>query len=207
MSTRPPLIDLAVISGLFQDVFGTPESAFDPKVALVLGDVPNYQSKQGVYGSAMYGTDDFGRQVYLPITVTYTDASGNQVEYDVPYPVIEIKGGKHIVDTELTERRGMVSELISTRSFDISIKGFIINTTGDELPEDEMMAFRDFVECDAPVGIKNPLTDIWLLRPDRSGTDLVTIRNFELPYVIGVKNVWAYTIELRSEEPFSLIEI
>ena len=203
---RPPLIDLGVITALFNDVFGTPASAFDPKVAQVLGDMPNYQAKQGVYGSDMYGTDDFGRQVYLPVTIIYTDASGNQVTYELPYPVIEIKGGKHIVDTELTERRGMVSELISTKSFEISIKGFLINTSSDELPEDELMAFRDFVECDAPVSIKCPLTDIWLLRPDRSGTDLVTVRNFELPYVIGVKSVWAYTIELRSEEPFSLIE-
>jgi len=201
---------MAEISFSLVDLFrqmGVHSSAFTPDFTSVSGDNKLHRGVTGNFGSPYYANDALGREYFLPVTVIYPDSSGNLVTYELPYPVISIRGNKHVVETPLTERRGTVSELISTESYKISIKGFVINTVGNEMPEDELVDFRNFFECDMPFSIKCPLTDVFLLRPDRKGSDQVTIRSFELPYSIGVKNVKTYSIELVSEEPFNLIEI
>ena len=199
-------ISLSLI-GLFDKVFGVPGDAFDPLPGAVVGNVVGKRSESGVYGSPFYGKDAKGREYYMPVTVEYTNSEGRQVTLDLPTPVVSIRNDKHVVETELTERRGKVSELISTNNWRISVKGFCIDSSGNELPEEQLIALRDLFECDVPFSIKSPLTDIYLLRPDRQGSDQVTIRGYDVPYSVGVKHVKAYTLELVSDEPFNLIQL
>lgn len=199
-------INIGIID-LFQRVFGV-NDAFDPKFAPVQGVSSARRTNYSLTGAPYYKNDlQTGKEYYLPVTVTYVNGNDETVVFDLPNCVVSVDSSKHVIETELTERRGKVSELINTDSYRISVKGFCINPGANELPENDVIALRELFECDAPIQISNVLTDVFLLRSDRKGTDLVTIRKMELPFTTGIKNVKAYTIEFMSEEPFNLIEI
>jgi len=207
---------------LFRQI-GVPASAFDPVFATAKGDGvddPLYRTDTGVYGSPYYAFDANGREYFLPVTVSYPVTSQGATSIDgfgggpqstlkdwqLPYPVISIRVNKKIIETELTERRGTVDELVNIGSYEITIRGFIINS-GNEFPEQDVITLRTLFECNAPVSIKCPLTDIFLLRADRSGSDQVVIRSLDFPEIAGVKNVRHYTLTMKSSEPFNLVDI
>lgn len=202
------------LAGLFENVFGVQVSAFDPSLAPVLGDTAagvtpmggSARTETGASGSPYYAKDANGREYYMPVTVTYLDDNGKNQTYNLPYPIISIQAKKLVIDTPLTDRRGTVTELIQIENYKIIIKGFCIGK-GNEYPEADARMLRTIFEAGGTVNIACPATDIYLLRPDRSGSDAVSIRNFELLPNPGVKHVRAYQIELESDEPFSLVEL
>ena len=159
-------------------------------------------------GSPYYATDGASREYFMPVTLSYYDQSGGGqlVEWALPYPVIAVSSKKTIVETPLTERRGTVKEYINVQDYEIVVKGFIINE-GNEFPEQKVTMLRRIYEQQAPVSVKCPLTDIFLLRPDRSGSDQVVLSELKLPGVTGVKNVWPYELHMISDAPFNLLAI
>ena len=92
------------------------------------------------------------------------------------------------------------------QDYDIVIKGFII-TNANEFPENDVTTLRNIYEQNVALSIQCPLTDIFLLRPDRSGSDQVVIRELKFPAINGVKNVRPYELRLVSDEAFNLISI
>jgi hypothetical protein len=202
---------MAVVSLSLIELFGNigvPASAFDPKFDNVRGDTPVTRANTGIYGSEYYAFDAAGREYYLPVTVTYTVKGSNEVKvWELPYPVISIRSRKTIIETALTERRGTVKELININDYDIQIRGFIVNHDGNEFPEDQVITLRELYEQNVPVSIKCPLTDIYLLRTDRKGSDKVVIKSLDFPEMVGVKSVRHYVLEMVSDEPFNLIDI
>jgi hypothetical protein len=88
--------------------------------------------------------------------------------------------------------------------YEITIKGFIVATT-HEFPEDAVASLQAIYELNEAISIQCPLTDIFLLRPDRSGSDQVVIKELKFPAVTGVKNIRPYELKLLSDEPFNLI--
>ena len=122
------------------------------------------------------------------------------------YPVISISSRKTIIETPLTERRGTVKELINMQDYEIVIKGFIIGNS-NEFPEAEVGRLRTIYEQNSALSVQCPLTDIFLLRPDRSGSDQVVIRELIFPAVKGVKNIRPYQLRMVSDEPFNLVTI
>ncbi len=208
------------LAGMFEQTFGYKTQAFNPEFKEVTGDGNSLslRTQQGAQGSPYYASDKLGNEYYMPVTLTYADdvnvtepngsVSSNTFQYNLqlPYPVIAVSSRKVIIETPLTERRGTVKELISIRDYEITIRGFIISTS-HEFPEDEVTKLRSVYERNTPLSIKCPLTDVFLLRPDRSGSDQVVIRELKFPAVTGVKNVRPYELHLVSDEPFNLIAI
>ena len=96
--------------------------------------------------------------------------------------------------------------MINTSDYEIMIRGLIIGPTHD-FPEDQVAMLRDAYEQNKPVSIASAVTDIFLLRPDRSGSDKVVIAEMRLPVLRGVKNVRPYELKLISDETFNLISI
>jgi len=119
---------------------------------------------------------------------------------------MSIKLKKIIIKTPLTERTGTVKELIQCEDVEIKIRGYLIAATQD-YPENLVTTLRDLFEQNVAINIKSPLTDIFLLRPDRSGSDQVVITDLEIVEKKGVKNVVEYRMELLSDAPFSLFDI
>jgi hypothetical protein len=221
-------LDLS-LSDLFAEAFGYRTEAAVPEFKGRRGfgnalTVPS-RTEDGKHGSPYYAKDAVGREYYLPVEIqvgndvipgtntTYAEKWGVRSadgattgRWNLPYPIISVTGDKRIIETDLTERRGTVKELINTRDWVISVKGFLINNE-NEFPEDDFETLVKLYELNIPVRINNVLTDILLLNPERDGSDLVVIRKLTFPEVRGVKHVKPYEIEFVSDEAFNLIEI
>ena len=207
------------LGDLFEQTFGYKSQAFNPQFPVVYGDQKTFRAETGAYGSPYYASDANGREYYMPVSITYpngsgsaanllnTDANAPMTTWQLPYPVISVASRKTIVETPLTERRGTVKELINIQDYEITIKGFIINSDGNEFPENDVITLRNIYEQNIALSIQCPLTDIFLLRPDRSGSDQVVIRELTFPAITGVKNVRAYQLRMVSDEAFNLISI
>jgi hypothetical protein len=218
-------VDLDLAS-LFFKAFGTPASVFEPNLQDVRGDTSLSRTEQSAIGGSPYYANDLvlGVEYFMPVTLIYPDTAqkdglvaplifnGNNVsgrdsgstgvlrEWNLPFPLITITAKK----TLLTERRGTVKELIQLKDYDITIKGFLIAGTND-YPEDLVTTLRNIYEINGTIGIKSPLTDIFLLRSDSS--DQVVITEMHLPGLKGVKNVEPYELKLVSDSIFNLIDI
>ena len=221
------------IADLFEKTFKYKSQAFEPAFKPVIGDGGAdsiSRTKFGASGSEYYINDALGREYFMPVKIAYPDGSGttetsnfNGVtggtpdqttgggigvlkEWYLPYPVISISSRKTIVETPLTERRGTVKELINIQDYEILIKGFIINAN-NEFPETDVTTLRNIYEQNIAVSIQCPLTDIFLLRPDRSGSDQVVIRELRFPSITGIKNIRPYELHMVCDEPFNLFSI
>ncbi len=201
------------LADLFEEAYGYRSAAFDMQFDPVAGDsgLPGTRTEQGALGSPYYSHDGLSKEYYMPVTISYERSAGNEgsagtgtTDWDLPHPVIAINSRKTIVETALTERRGTVKELINVQDYDIVIKGFIINAT-HEFPEQMVTRLRTIYEQNEPLSIKCPLTDIFLVRPDRKGSDKVVIKELKFPAVTGIKNVRPYELHLVSDEPFNLV--
>lgn len=205
---------------LFQTTFGYQTKALDPKLEKVIGENNPNRREYGAGGAPYYQNLHAGKEYFMPVIIKYPDRNSMQdslpgnssqnfskeKEFELPYPIISIESRKTIIETHLTERRGTVKELINTQDYLITIKGFIISQTHD-YPEEGVTELRALYEHNTPLSIQCALTDIFLLRPDRSGSDLVVISELNLPMLRGVKNICPYELKLISDEPFNLISV
>lgn len=197
------------LPSLFQQTFGYRSQAFEPEYAEVVGDskISLTRTEHGAFGSPYYATDAMATEYYLPVKLSYNDSEdGSAHSWLLPHPVISITSKKTIIETPLTERRGTVKELINIQDYEIVIKGFIIGEK-HEFPEKEVAMLRTVYEQNAALSIECPLTDIFLLRPDRKGSDKVVVRELKFLPVTGVKNVRPYELYMISDEPFNLISV
>ncbi len=207
------------LGDLFEQAFGYKTQAFEPEFQQVQGVRAPYRTQQGSLGSPYYSSDALGKEYYMPVTIKYpdnsqtnlqTNSSGNSPGilkiWELPYPVVSISSRKTIIETPVTERRGTVKELINIQDYEIAIKGFII-TKANEFPENDVTTLRNIYEQNAALSIQCPLTDIFLLRPDRSGSDQVVIKELKFHEVSGIKNVRPYELQLLSDAPFNLTAI
>jgi len=212
------------LSALFEKAFGYKTKAFEPRFAHVVGDGDSQSGRkeQGSAGSPYYANDALGTEYFMPVTISYPDVSAPsnpppgatstnnsfsaQKKWNLPYPVVSIESRKTIVETAMTERRGTVKELINIKDYEITIKGFLIAST-HEFPEQDVTTLRNIYEQNMALSIQCPLTDIFLLRPDRTGSDQVIISELKFPAIQGVKNVRPYELKLLSDAPFNLISI
>ena len=213
------------LGDLFQEAFGYKSQAFQPNVKNIKGDKDVTRTNAGKHGSPYYAKDIVGREYYLPIEVqvgsdlipgtntSYARAFGvtnSSGAYDgrwnLPYPVMSADVMVHVVDTALTERDGLVSELINLSGYKIKIKGLLINKLANEFPEDDYNTLVKLVSLKTPVRINSVKTDILMLNMgNRDKT--VTIRNLKFPEAKGMKHVQPYELEMITELPFNLIDI
>lgn len=207
------------IAELFERTFGYKSKAFNPEFNHIPGNssLSPDRKENGAQGSPYYAYDMQGREYFMPVTITYTnssddigllpgDSTGILYDWDLPYPIISISARKTIVETILTERRGTVKELINMQDYEINVKGFI-TAKNNEFPENDVTTLRTIYEQNTALSIKCPLTDIFLMRPGRGGSDKIVIRELHFPAVKGIKNVRPYELRMTSDEPFSLISI
>jgi len=212
------------LSQLFENAFGYKSPAFDPEFAAVTGDVIGKRKETGKFGSAYYANDAVGREYFMPVAIdvgtamikgtstTYAEALGanglngpQDGTWRLPYPVLSAEIVVKVVDTELTEQYGMVSELINVSGYKITVRGFVINQTANEFPEDDCDTLNRLVGLKTRFAIYNPLTDL-LLVPN-NGQRMVTIRKFNFVERGGTKHVKPYVMELMSDVAFNLNDI
>jgi hypothetical protein len=203
-------VSLSLIE-LFEKAFKYKTKAFDPRFTPVVGDGDSFTDRKeySEVGSPYYASDAFNREYFMPVTLSFPGGNGTEdtlQSWNLPHPIVSISSRKTIIETPLVERRGTVKELINIEDYEIAIKGFIIGQT-HEFPEKDVSRLRRLYEYNIPLSIQCPVTDIFLLRPDRSGSDQVVIKELKFPSLGGIKNVRPYELHLVSDAPFSLISI
>lgn len=198
------------LADLFQQAFGYNTDAFDPQFDKTV----NSKQSAGSAGTPFYAVSDLGVEYFMPVTLVYSAGSTSagsttqqtQKSVELPYPIISISAKKTIVDTPMTERNGTVKELISARDLEITVKGFAIGKR-NEFPEAQIAAIETLYEQQDALSIQCALTDIFLVRSDRSGSDNVVITELSFPEIEGVTNIRPYELKMVSDEPFNLISI
>ena len=186
---------------VFERTFGYKTTAFSPEFA----PINNGKDVQ----HARYTSGMLGQYYYLPVTIAYdVDGTGNAqaATWQLPHPVVAIKSKKHIVETIVVGRNGTVKEMIGAHDYEIEIRGFMVGKD-NEFPEEEMTRLRTIYELNKAVEMRCTLTDIFLVRPDRGGSDNVVITSLEFPAVTGIKNVKPYVLKLVSDAPFNLVKL
>jgi hypothetical protein len=191
---------------LFEKAFGYKTQAFEPKFDKVPG-------KKDKSGNPDYAPGMLGIPYHLPVFVKDPNTSdsngvnGKEVGgWYLPHPVISIESRKTLVETPMVERNGTVKELIGIRDYEISVKGFVISTD-NELARQQIEQLRTIYELNVPLSISCSLTDIFLVRAERGGSDQVVITSLSFPAVTGIKNVRPYEMKMLSNAPFNLIAI
>lgn len=149
----------------------------------------------GVLPTSKYGSSEFykqdavGRYYFMPVKLG---------DVELQYPIIRIQGRKNIVETQLTERKGSVIELINQDNYRIYIRGFIIDHQNN-YPEDAIKDIVNLFELNTHVALRSVLTDLFLTE-----NDSVVITDINFPEVSGVQNVKPYEINLISNNIFEL---
>ena len=201
------------ISELYSAIFGYESAAFEFDQVTGFADVTDLNRKEfGDYGSPYYSEDQFGREYYLPVTVSFPDKDKAKVgilgavnslkSWELPHPVVSIKPQKKIIKTPLTERQGSVIELSQIDLYEVTVRGVMINTT-NEYPEAMMKQLKDLFVIGTPLKLRCAASDIWL---NDVGYKVV-LSGISIPEVRGVKNVFGYEIRFISDGIVDLVEI
>ena len=213
------------LADIFNSTWGYQPDAFDPKFATVNGVSSGLRKEVGsIYGSPYYTKDVRGRELFMPLEVqvgfdqvpgqqtTYAekfgvrDASGAYTgRWVLPYTVISVtEVSQNIVDTPLTERNGMVSELINIGAYKMNVKGILINHK-NEFPEEDFIALNKLMNLGCVGQVNNPLTDVIL--SFNGGDKTVTLRNLRFYKKAGVKHTLPYELDMIVDAPFDIEEI
>lgn len=143
-------------------------------------------------GSRYFAKDAQGRDYKMPVKLG---------DYDLPYPVVSIRGFNQIVETKLTDVRGTQKEFITASDYLIRIRGFIVHES-NQYPEAEVKKLKELINKREALEIRSVITDIFMVTPDRQGYDKAVIYDWDLPDAEGVDNVHDYELILKSDAPF-----
>jgi len=173
----------AYVAGLPTDVQGQPKAM-----------VPSTVKKlTNMYGEPLYGqADTIGREVFCPITIQGYDLDGMSKDYHFPYSVISFDRTKNVTATEMAGTDNEVDEMISNRSWQIRIKGFLIGQY-EQFPDNELRELYELFEYNGTVRLKCALSDIFLHKKDS-----ILLLKLNIPPNPGVIGVRSFSIQAKS---------
>lgn len=121
-------------------------------------------------------------------------------------PIISIRGGKNIIETELNRidpktnriQRKNVLEEINLNNYKIRIRGIILSEDEfDSYPEQSVRRLREVLEKPGSISIENGLTALWNITK-------VAIKDWDMREVQGYLGAQSFEIECLSDEDFDL---
>lgn len=192
------------LTHLFQEAFGIKAKPFEPNFPPVRGFDQKSRMGKSLMGAPMYAINDQGTMHYMPVFLWTNDHPDKaNLKVMLPYAVVAITAQKRIVETTLVEQGGTLKELIGLEDYVISIKGLMVGKD-NVFPEADIAALRDLYECNIPISMQCALTDIFLLRPHRNGSEKVVIKDLKWPFIKGYPSIRPYELTLLSDHPFRL---
>lgn len=140
-------------------------------------------------GQALYETDLFGREHFLPVSLN------GQL---IPFAVMSMTWKKTIVSTPMPERQGSVHEIISIDDYTFNIKGLLIDED-NRFPESEIIRMHDLFSINTNVAIRSALSAIVLKAEPR-----IIIKDIKWPATPGIEHVKAFEMDCESDQIFTL---
>lgn len=138
-----------------------------------------------------------GHLLFMPCEL---DAPPTLGKFKLPNePIVELKGGKRIVKTEIDGMDGTFKELFSLDDYQITIRGLIVQEDGtNNYPQGDVMRLRDYCEVEHEVGINCASTNYFNV------TQMV-IESWDFPAMEGFPGVQPYILNCLSDKDFKLI--
>jgi hypothetical protein len=148
------------------------------------------KKKETALGSPLWAKDSRGRYYFMPVKL-----GGLEL-----YPaLVSFTGKKNIIETPLIGYEGSVKELINIDSYEISIRGFVIDDN-NSFPDEKIMKLQELWKKNESLSLECALTDIFLQEDDK-----VIIKGLRFPEMKGSEHIQAYEIECLSDQYFELI--
>lgn len=138
-----------------------------------------------------------GHLLFMPCEL---DAPPTLGKFQLPNePIVELRGGKKIVKTEIDGMDGTFKELFALDDYQITIRGLIVQEDGtNNYPMSDVMRLRDYCEVEHAVNITCAITSYF------NATQIV-IESWEFPAMEGFPGVQPYVLNCLSDKDFKLI--
>jgi len=141
----------------------------------------------------------FGTPIHLPCKIQNTKRGDALDYFTLPNePLIEINGGKRMIETVIDGNDGTFKELFSLNDYNVVIRGIAVNDDDPEsYPEDIVRMLRKIYELRNSVAIVNKLTTMF-------GIKLISIIDLRLPAIEGSYGYQPYEFICKSDKEFDL---
>ncbi len=216
------------IPQLYKQVFGVSAITFNiPDQSAVLGNVSNsraayngielvknnqtpitnYQNLDTIGNSNTKPVNSIlGTPIYEQITLTIpaVQSSGGQVtspqfSYIFPdWPLFDIAPSWTIKKENILGGNGTVKEYIQQDDFEIKIRGFLINYSSQDYPEQLVTDFWRAINCQKSIGISSKVFNILQIKN-------IIVKSAQLPSLEGYMNIQPFEIDCISDEAIELL--
>jgi hypothetical protein len=216
------------IPQLYKQVFGISAITFNiPDQSAVLGNsqntkasytgielIKNNQTPVANYQNLdILGNDNkklvnstLGTPIYEQITLTIpaVQSTGGQVTspqytYVFPdWPLFDISPSWTIKKENILGGNGTVKEYIQQDDFQIKIRGFLINYSSQDYPEQLVKDFWKVINCQKSIGITSMVFNILNIRN-------IIVTGVQLPSLEGFMNIQPFEIDCISDEAIELL--
>lgn len=160
-------------------------------------------------GVSYLGTPVFMNMEFEP--GTYTDRNGEPINYGeilknnsagdgfkVDTVLADVTIVKQIITTNIQGLNGSVKEYISQGDYQITIKGALVDESGQRYPEEQVKQLVEYCEVPESVRIYSRFLN------DNFDIQFLTIQEATFPQVEGVENVQLFEIKAISDDPIEL---
>ncbi len=163
---------------------------------------------------APVGYSYLGTPVFMNIEFesgTYTDRNGNGIEYGNIFSNVDRYTGlridtilcdvtivKQIVKTKIQGVNGSVKEYISQDDYEITLRGALVDESGQRYPEEQVLQLVEYAEVPESVRIYSRFLN------DNFNIQYLAIESVNFPQVEGTENVQLFEIKAVSDDPIEL---
>ncbi len=162
----------------------------------------NYQNVQVLDGDQLEEPAGMGIAVFMSLKFekkeyTYRGTKKTSPEMRIPCCIVEVNFTKHIVDTIIFGRKGVVSQHISMGDYHIKIMG-VLSNDDKKFPFDLLNNLRRICECPFAVSVTHPILN-------RMGIMDIKIRGGSpVAQNQGGINKQPFSLDCDSDETFEL---
>tara|TARA_R100001015_G_C4631194_1_gene193509 strand:- start:396 stop:1025 length:630 start_codon:yes stop_codon:yes gene_type:complete len=160
------------------------------------------------------GVSYLGTPVFMNVEFSpgaYVDRNNKTIEYGqlftntaddsgfkIDTVLCDVTITKQIITTNIQGVNGSVKEYISQNDYEITIRGALVDESGQRYPEEEVLQLVEY--CEVPDSIK--IYSRFL--NDNFNIQYLTIQSVSLPQVEGTENVQLFEIKAISDNPIEL---
>ena len=160
------------------------------------------------------GVSYLGTPVFMNVELepgTYTDRNGEAINYGgiftntpgedgfkIDTVLCDVTIVKQIIKTNIQGVNGSVKEYISQGDYDITIRGALVDESGQRYPEEQVKQLVEYCEVPESVRIYSRFLN------DNFDIQYLTIQEANFPQVEGVENVQLFEIKAVSDDPIEL---
>lgn len=144
-------------------------------------------------------TSWMGVPILMPVSLSYF-INGTEIKLALPLePIIQIKGGKTIIETKIDGQEGTFKEMFSLNDYELTIQGAVVNEDNysEEYPQEAVRQIREACEARVPICVSNDLLSIFNI-------DQMVIYDWEFPTIPGENSIQGYELRCKSDRQFNL---